>query len=89
MKAIYRPVSQQRVIAALALLLLLVATQTYTQDAGDWFLLGLNIMEASGFYAVAEPIPSLPDVAKVGGSLMQFLQALIELLHHLLTMLLN
>ncbi|BCV35266.1 MULTISPECIES: hypothetical protein [Shewanella] len=46
----------ERLVAALALLLLLVATLVYTRDTSDWFLLGLNLIEATTVNSVsAEP----------------------------------
>ncbi|QPG59454.2 hypothetical protein FM038_020235 [Shewanella eurypsychrophilus] len=42
-----RAFSIQRVTTIGALLLLLVAVQVSTQNAGDWFVLGLNVLEAA------------------------------------------
>ncbi|TVP15468.1 hypothetical protein [Shewanella sp. KCT] len=75
MKTLMIKLHPERVVAGLALLLLLVATQVYTQDASDWFLLGLNIIEATGLHGQAVDSNQLPDVARVGGDLTQWLLA--------------
>lgn len=73
MKTLILKFNPQQVVSGLALLLLLVATQVYTQDASDWFLLGLNILEATGMHGQVVDTNQLPDVAKVGGDLTQWL----------------
>ena len=75
MKSRITSLNPQRVVASLALLLLLVATQVYTQNASDWFLLGLNIIEATGMHGQAVDSNQLPDVARVGGDLTLWLLA--------------
>ncbi|ASJ95720.1 hypothetical protein [Shewanella marisflavi] len=75
MKTLILKLNPQQVVSGLALLLLLVATQVYTQSASDWFLLGLNILEATGMHGQAVDTNQLPDVAKVGGDLTQWLLA--------------
>ncbi|QYJ85623.1 hypothetical protein K0I73_15745 [Shewanella mesophila] len=73
MKTLSRKLNLERVIAGLALMLLLIAAQVYTLNASDWFLLGLNILEATGVHGQTVDINQLPDVAKVGGDLPQWL----------------
>ena len=75
MNSLITKLNPQRVVAGLALLLLLVAAQVYTQDSSDWFLLGLNFIEATGLQGQAVDTNQLPDVAKVGGDLTQWLLA--------------
>lgn len=48
--------SVQKVITITALLLLLVAVQVSTQNVGDWFVFGLNILE------VTEPLSEVSNV---------------------------
>jgi len=48
--------SIERVITITALLLLLVAVQVSTQNVGDWFVFGLNILE------VTEPLSEVSNV---------------------------
>ncbi len=53
--------SVQKVITVTALLLLLVAVQVSTQNVGDWFVFGLNVLELS------EPLSEVSNVgANVG-----------------------
>jgi len=51
-----RALSAQKVITVLALLLLLVAVQVSTQNVGDWFVFGLNILE------LTEPLSEVSNV---------------------------
>ncbi len=73
----------ERLVAALALMLLLVATLIYTRDTSDWFLLGLNLIEATTVNSVsAEPgqVTDVSHTAMVPGQwLGQCLSALTKL----------
>lgn len=73
MKSNIITMNPERFIAALALVFLLVAAQVYTQDASDWFLLGLNIIEVTGGQFQPVDTNQLPDVAKVGDDSNQWL----------------
>ncbi|ABV38327.1 conserved hypothetical protein [Shewanella sediminis HAW-EB3] len=68
--------SVQKVITVTALLLLLVAVQVSTQNVGDWFVFGLNILE------VTEPLSEVSNVGanvgtSVGDSAPDFLQKIV------------
>lgn len=59
--SVQRAFSAQRVTTVLALLLLLLAVQVSTQNVGDWFVFGLNILE------LTEPLSEASNVgANVG-----------------------
>ena len=79
MKELSLWVNRERVISISALLLLLVAVQVMTQDASDWFLLGLNIMEATQFDGAQQLEQSLTEVTNVGADLGETPVALVEL----------
>ncbi|MCE9677722.1 hypothetical protein LZP69_00770 [Shewanella sp. AS1] len=59
----------ENVIAVLALLLLVVATQSFTHDASSWFLFGLHIIDATESYRINFDAPQLPDVVSIGADL--------------------
>ena len=79
MKELSLWLNRERVISISALLLLLVAVQVMTQDASDWFLLGLNIMEATQFDGAQQLEQSLTEVTNVGADLGETPVALVEL----------
>ncbi|PKG57015.1 hypothetical protein [Shewanella sp. GutDb-MelDb] len=69
--SVLRAVSVQKVITVAALLLLLIAVQVSTQSAGDWFVLGLNVLE------MAEPVNLLvSDISNVSMHLSEQLDAI-------------
>ncbi|MCG9695695.1 hypothetical protein [Shewanella sp. Isolate11] len=63
--------TSESLVAILALLLLLVATQVFTQNVSSWFLFGLHISEMADMYQISREIPRLPDVANMGGDITQ------------------
>ncbi|WP_345881537.1 MULTISPECIES: hypothetical protein [Shewanella] len=73
----------ERLVAALALMLLLVATLIYTRDTSDWFLLGLNLIEATTVNSVSAEPGQVADVSHTamapGQWLGQYLSALTKL----------
>lgn len=79
MKELSLWLNRERVISISALLLLLAAVQVMTQDASDWFLLGLNIMEATQFDGAQQLEQSLTEVTNVGADLGETPVALVEL----------
>ncbi|QYK00843.1 hypothetical protein [Shewanella psychrotolerans] len=79
MKELSLWLNRERVITISALLLLLVAVQVMTQDASDWFLLGLNILQATEFAGAQQLEQSLAEVIKVDADLGETSVALVEL----------
>ncbi|BCV59589.1 hypothetical protein [Shewanella algae] len=73
----------ERLVAALALMLLLVTTLIYTRDTSDWFLLGLNLIEATTVNSVSAEPGQVTDVSHTamapGQWLGQCLSALTKL----------